>query len=132
MSDESMTYADFAKREGITMTVEPWHENPNMPDWRDADHYRLTFKRGRKRMTVYYSMGYGHNGRHPETGDVLETLWLDADCLNYTFEEWSDNIGWDPDSRKGERTYKACRNLSEKLRQFIGADGWERLATVTA
>src|SRR5262249_9503800 len=45
----------------------------------------------------------------PLLRDVLYCLVSDADALDYPeFEEWAGNLGYDPDSRKGEAAYRAC------------------------
>ena len=64
----------------------------------------------------------------PDTLDVVNSLILDSDVLNYpTFEEWAGDLGYDPDSRKGEAIYRACLEIALKLRNVIGEDGMTQL-----
>jgi hypothetical protein len=57
----------------------------------------------------------------PKMEDVLSSLILDAEVLNYsTFEEWADNMGYNPDSRKHETIYIACLKMGLKLRNGLG------------
>lgn len=64
----------------------------------------------------------------PSAADVLYSLSSDADALDYaTFEDWAENYGYDPDSRKGEATYRACLEIALKLRAAIGDAGLEKL-----
>lgn len=69
-----------------------------------------------------FALGKGRAIDQPDSLDVLYCLVLDADVLDYSgFEEWADNYGYDPDSRKAEATYKECLSQSLKLRTGLGA-----------
>lgn len=37
-----------------------------------------------------------------------------------TFEEWADELGYDVDSRRAERTYNACVKVADDLCKFFG------------
>jgi hypothetical protein len=64
----------------------------------------------------------------PTIEDVLSSLVLDSDSINYsTFEEWADKFGYDQDSRKAEATYRACLDIALKMRNGIGEDGLRSL-----
>jgi hypothetical protein len=57
----------------------------------------------------------------PDPADVLYSLLLDAEVLNYgSFEDWASECGYDPDSRKAEKTYRACMEIALKMRNGIG------------
>lgn len=57
----------------------------------------------------------------PELRDVLYALVMESDVLNYSdFEEWAGNFGYNTDSRKAERTYRACLDIGLKLRNMLG------------
>lgn len=57
----------------------------------------------------------------PTVVDVLESLTRDSDVLDYPcFEEWAKDMGFDPDSRKDQATYRACLALALALRSAIG------------
>lgn len=64
----------------------------------------------------------------PEKAGVYYCIISDADVLNYpTFEEWAPNLGYDPDSRSGERIYSECLKQALALRAAIGEDGMRKL-----
>jgi hypothetical protein len=64
----------------------------------------------------------------PDLADVLHSLSSDADVLDYaTFEDWAENVGYDLDSRRGERIYRACLDTALKLRAALGDDGMRAL-----
>lgn len=65
----------------------------------------------------------------PDILDVLYCLVSDADVLNYAcYEDWASELGFDPDSRTGEATYRQCLQQSLGLRNLIGNAALEKLA----
>ena len=65
----------------------------------------------------------------PDFADVLYSLSADASVLDHpTYETWAGDYGFDPDSRKGEATYRACMEIALRLRSALGDDGPRRLA----
>ena len=129
MSDttERLTMRQFVSSRSITMDVEWTDHNPNMDDSGNMDHWRCTLKLGRRRLTVVFSMGIGHNGREPKAPDVLDSLASDAARLSGCFEDWCADYGYDTDSRRAERTWKACQRIKRQLRQFLGEQECNRL-----
>lgn len=71
----------------------------------------------------------------PTLADVMWSLAMDADVRDYpTFEEWAAETGYDEDSRKAERIYKAAMEQTQRLGCFFGWTTWDRLcklATIT-
>lgn len=66
----------------------------------------------------------------PDLQDVLYSLALDASVLNYSsFEDWAPDLGIDPDSRAGEKIYRACLDIALKMRAALGDDGLSKLQT---
>jgi hypothetical protein len=119
-SPEAENRASLAKL-GIKMSVQRADRNPNM-DHGDpcASHYKCTFSRGRKRMTVYFSMGSAHTSE-PTINEVFDCLVEDARSVDdLDFDEWCRDLGYDTDSRKGERMYKTCVHQAGRLRSFLG------------
>lgn len=122
------TLSQFIAAHRITMTSERTDHNPAMPDSANMDHWSCVFKSGRKRLTVVFSMGYGHNGKAPKVAEVLDCLSSDAASVEgHDFAEWCSEMGYDQDSRTAERTYNACVRQMRKLGQFLGADPYSDL-----
>ena len=48
-------------------------------------------------------------------------------CEGAQLEDWCGEYGYDSDSRKAERTYKAIHEQSEKLAGFLGSELYEML-----
>jgi len=60
----------------------------------------------------------------PEFESVLDELSMDASILDEPgFEAWAASLGYDPDSRKAEKVYRACLEIALKLRAALGEDG---------
>lgn len=127
MNTTTRTLADFIASAGVTMTAERTDSNPHMADSDNMDHWKCVIKAGRSRMTTYFSMGYGHKGVAPTLANVLSCLADDASSTQGSFEDWCSELGFDADSRKAERTYKAVERNAEKLRTLLGDSAYETL-----
>jgi hypothetical protein len=91
-------------------------------------HWKCTLRTKGRRMTLYFSQGSAHT-REPETADVLDCLASDARTLesSRSFEEWALDLGYDEDSRKAERTYRAVKKQSARLRKLLGESAYKAL-----
>lgn len=106
----------------VTASAEWADENPYMEQAFDgATHWRVTLRFRGRRMTVPFSQGSAHTSE-PTAANVLGCLLSDAISADESFEEWCDNLGFDTDSRKAERTYKVVQAQSEKLKRLLGDD----------
>lgn len=117
------SFAGFVKRNRITISTEQVDSNPHMEDsdWR-MDHWKCIFRMGRKRFTLYFSMGSGHQGAEPTAAEVLECLRSDSTGDFSSFDNWASDYGYDTDSRRALKTYQATKRQTAKLRQFLGAE----------
>lgn len=95
---------------------------------RDADgweHYAYTveLRRGSETMRVPWRQGIGITD-DPTAVDVLQSLLMDAATVENarSFEDWAGDLGYDPDSRKAERIYRACEEQTANLRILLGDD----------
>ena len=70
----------------------------------------------------------GSKPLQPDLCDVLYSLSMDADALNFSdYEDFAENFGYDKDSRKGEKIYQECLRIGLKLRSAIGETGLRKL-----
>ena len=124
-----MTINELISQAGIKMVAELHHENPNMADSENMDHWRCVLKAGRSQFTVYFSMGAAHNGKAPKAADVLDCLASDACGFANArdFADWASEYGYDPDSRKAYHTYRIVEKQAKKLRKFLGESAYETL-----
>lgn len=113
-----MIMQQFIDHHTITLTATRTDRNPAMPDF-NGDHWRGTLKRPGKQMSLFFSKGYGHGGTPPTAEEVLECLRSDACTDGDTFEEFCFSLGYDSDSRRAKKTYKAFKRQAAKLRTFL-------------
>ena len=124
------TIKQFIKENGLTMSCEYADSNPNMKDSQNMNHYKVTIKRrfkvfgnyldsryGFKQMTLHFSQGYGVEGE-PTLESVLSCLISDSYCGS-SFQDFCDNLGYDNDSRKAEKTFKATLKQTSKLKKLL-------------
>lgn len=63
----------------------------------------------------------------PALADILHSLLMDASAIDEgSFEDWASSLGYDPDSRKAEATWKAYVETGLKLRSALGDDAFRR------
>lgn len=81
-----------------------------------SSHWRIMLQRSGAELVTHYSMGPAHT-EAPELTDVLYSLLLDIGGLDNagTFEDWANDMGYDEDSRKAERIYKACQEIQSRM-----------------
>lgn len=125
----TLTIPQFCERECITIRrAKRTDSNPNMDDSVNMDHWvvQLSIRSPKDRhgrtMTIHFSMGYGHGGKQPDVEEVMNALVSDFVDDSASFEDWCAEIGYDTDSRKAERTFKACQKETKNLRRFLGDD----------
>lgn len=105
--------------------------NPNIDDdkWAATSHHWLCTltHRGRK-MDVPFSQGSAHT-KPPTLADVLDCLASDASGYENarTFEEWYAEYGYDPDSRRAERTFRVVQQQATRLFTLLGRENYDAL-----
>lgn len=137
-----MTIYEFMKKNGIKrhfslIEATRVDENPNMPDSKNMNHWRTILRFGvhadqenmGRTMEVYFSQGYGHKGKAPLPADILDCLASDSASIENvdSFEEWADELGFDPDSRMAEKTYQICVKQAQRLKEFLGDQLYDQL-----
>jgi hypothetical protein len=98
------------------------------PPWDDGKWQGYAYKVGLRydgrQMTVPFYCGVMHSW--PTTRDVVECLASDVFCFDRDyvrdFEDFCSDLGYDPDSRKAEATYKAGVKQTKAFERFIGPD----------
>lgn len=76
------------------------------------------------------TMGVMSKGKkiEPKLTDVVYCLASDCDVLNYsTYEEYAQELGMDPDSRKGEAQYRETLANALRMRNGLGVAVLQRL-----
>ena len=93
-----------------------------------GNHYACELRMGRRRLTVYYSMGFAHT-QEPGICELLECLRMDAQTPE-SFDEFCSEYGYDNDSIKASKLHKHCLRLNDKLRRFMGEVAYEEFLSL--
>lgn len=118
------TMTEYVAKHGLTMTSSRISHNPNSDDWGDRDrHWQCEITGEGVELLIPFSQGSAHT-KPPAIVDVLSCLASDASFVENcdTFEDFANELGYDPDSRKAEATYKACQEQTGYLIQELGED----------
>lgn len=126
-----ITLKEFVANHKITMTSRSIARNPNTnnAEWKNAHHYEITLKINKLNAFVtYFSMGSAHT-KAPTAQDVLNCLSSDSSSIDNSvnFEDWANELGYDPDSRKAEKTFNICVEQARELKQWLGVDTYNEL-----
>ena len=115
------TIPQFVKENKIRINVEYADTNKNAPDWKNANHYKVTLKKGNKQLSTYFSQGYGIT-EEPTAEDVLNCLGSDSSGIENarSFEDWASEYGYNIDSRKAEKLFHICEKQADRLKNFLG------------
>ncbi len=99
------------------LIAEPW-----APQQYSCELYRSN---GHRPLTAIV----GSDDGAPELHDVLDAVAAQAAVVEQApgYERWALDMGFNPDSRKGERVYRAARRQAKLLRQLLGEDQYVRL-----
>jgi hypothetical protein len=100
-----------------SLITEPWA----------AKHYRceLYASEGERRLTMIL----GTDDGPPEVVDVLDAAAAEAAVVEETgcYEDWALQMGFDPDSRRGERIYRAQCRQAKVLYALLGEEAYRKL-----
>lgn len=145
------TFKEFAEKHRIEMSV-AFKGAKREEGWEHLAFDIVLARPGVPAMhqfTTIYKTGMGHalpaewkagkkQPRRPDpkkplrVENVLESLAVDAAVIHHdSFESWAGEYGYDTDSRKAEKTYRACRDAAEKLTWWLGIDVLSELLSCT-
>ena len=118
----------FVDKHGIKFEC---HRVPARPDGMMSDghithHFRCRIKCGNKSFGLYFSQG---SAEPPTVAEVLNCLASDASSYENasTFEDWASEFGFDTDSRKAEKSYRAVKRQAKQLKRVIGDEAYNEL-----
>ena len=123
------TLEQFIKQHHLSISSVKTDRNPCMLDGVSMDHYEVKLETPEAEFDCYFSKGSGHHGAYPTLDEVLDCLASDASMVDNArnFEDFASGLGYDPDSRKAEKTYRACQKQAKALKEFLGDEAYEVL-----
>ena len=128
-----MTFQEFIKKNKLSITSKRADGTPS--NWsKDSKSWLCSVQRGEhigecnfRVMSFEYHTGSAIEGP-PKLADLLYCLAMDASAKEEEcFEDWAENLGYDTDSRKAEKTYQACLKNADDLCYLLGNDAFNTL-----
>lgn len=122
----------LAKKHNITLSCQPAENNPNFmgdSEWmKRAHHWKVTLKKNRKQMTIYFSMGMLRY-EEPQIDEVLDCLKMDFFSIKNerTFEEWACSLGYEIDSLRAYKSWLVSKKQARRFEKFMGKEALEEL-----
>jgi hypothetical protein len=84
-------------------------------------HWRVKLAYQRRTLTVdFYTGPLAGEPRRGE--DVVDCLLSDSQAGEQDFEEFCRELGYDLDSRKAEKVWRACKAMAPKVQRLLGED----------
>ncbi len=118
MSELKEHAKEICKKHGIMMKVGSPKYGP--VDWdKDYDHYRfpVTIRKDGKSMRVMFTQSRAQGSNPPDEYDIITCITKSDPG---SFEDFCGEFGYDTDSRKAEKTYKAVKREWEAVKRVFG------------
>lgn len=105
----------------ITADVRWGYEGPTPEEFEDSNAWTVTLHYEGREMETPFFTGSAI-AEPPDARTVLECLLADSHGAGEAFEDWASDLGYDPDSRKAEATYRAVAEQTQHLSAFLAGD----------
>lgn len=117
--DDEPDLREVVDRLGITSSAR--FQGTHVEDKWEHNAWKVTLRFGKRTLTADFKMGMGNQGE-PPIPDVVAAIVRDADCGNYSLDEFCSELGYEEDSRKAEKIWRQCKAMLPKVKKFFGAD----------
>lgn len=127
-TDYNNQATDFLQATGTTFTSEYKDHRPYFTDDKNSrDIYSIVLKNKSHRYRFNFGQSINNTGSHPKPYDVLTCLTKsDPD----TFKNFCSEYGYDNDSRKAYKTYKAVKREWENVKRLFTTEQIEMLQEI--
>lgn len=113
----------------LSLTRADYTEEDYKDEWKKtANKYKAKIIYNKKSMTTVYYTGSGWK-KDPVLEDILGSILQDTTYLDYGFEDFANEMGYDPDSRKAEKIYKEIQKQAKKINRIFSKEEQEELLT---
>lgn len=111
----------------LSLTRADYTEEDYKDDWKKtANKYKAKIIYNKKSMTIVFYTGSGWK-KDPVLDDILGSILQDITYLDYGFEDFANEMGYDPDSRKAEKIYKEIQKQAKKINRIFSKEEQEEL-----
>lgn len=129
MPRNTKTIESFIKEHSIEFACKRVDSRPDeLMGERKMRHFHCRISRETRSFSFYFSQGSAHT-EDPTLADVLDRMASDSSGFDssQSFEEWAKEYGYDADSRKAEKTFRAVRRQSDQLKRVLGESAYKEL-----
>ena len=110
--------SDFCKKHGVTMKVgEPEYARPHWDDKNYHYIFPVTLRKKGRQMTLRFGQSLAAGSEEPDAYDVLACITKYDPC---TFEDFCGEFGYDTDSRRAEKCWKAVTREWKAVARVFG------------
>ena len=124
--DNAVTIHEFIEKHNVRFTsICPADSNPNNETpIKGQHHWHLTISVGNRPndIELFFSNSVANGTAAPAIEEVLDGLVIDAGAGDLTFEEFCSELGYDTDSRRAEKTWRACRKVGRQTYKAFGSE----------
>jgi hypothetical protein len=126
MTDYHKQAADLLTKHGIVFSFKL--SNTKVLSWKDnsspVNHFIATFKRGKDKCSFDFFDSQNNYVKGVKTLDAYSVLTCCSSEINCpeTFEDFCSEFGYEEDSRKAEKTFRALKKFSDKLNKFFNTE----------
>lgn len=109
---------EFAAKHNVTMKINSVNYGKHFPDDKESRYiFNITLKRNRKQYTFNFGQSLASGSEEPTMYDILTCL---EKYESRDFEDFCSNYGYDTDSIKALKTYKAVDREYKAVNRLFG------------
>lgn len=109
---------DFAKKNNVSMKINSVNYGKHFADDKESRYiFNITLKRNRKQYTFNFGQSLASGSEEPTMYDILTCL---EKYESRDFEDFCSNYGYDTDSIKALKTYKAVDREYKAVNRLFG------------
>jgi hypothetical protein len=115
-----MQFGKFIIDNKITIKNKWVDRNPHMKNSeREMDNWKVCLKMDGRQYSLFFSKGFGHNGKEPTIRNVLSDLQSDLFLIQDGYEMYLSNLGAE-DTTEERKAFTFTEKQEEKLKKFFG------------
>lgn len=124
MNEYDHQAANFLRKHEITFSFKL--ANTKIPDWKGSpvNHFIVTFKRGKNKCSFDFFDSINNYQKGITEISAYSALTCCSSEINCpdTFEDFCSEFRYDEDSRAAEKTFRALKKFSDKLKKFFDTE----------
>ena len=123
-------YKEFAEKHGLVLTSQKVSERKGGLMVKNMDNWDCTLTHQGKGYSFYFSKGFGNKGAAPTMEEILDCFKSDLAYNDLDFNEFCEDLGYNDNSIKDKKIYRAIRAQNEAVIDLLGEDLIEDLLEI--